>query len=151
MSKFAFSCRPATFVPYDSRARGALRDFGHDIPDHGYALYMQAFIAEKAKTIKRLHALGITPSKLPYRGAIMEDALFEMRVVDKRLMLKGGFSPESMARTFGPTDFRLVHKRRGPRGNFQIRGRFRAVNSENALFDPQFSPRMEGVRSWRTA
>jgi hypothetical protein len=111
MSKFAFSCRPATFAPYDKYARGALRDFGHKIPDHGYALYMQAFIAEKAKIIERLHNLGITPSKLPYRGKIMEDALFEMRVVDKRLMLYSGFPPERMARDFSPTDFRLVHKR----------------------------------------
>jgi hypothetical protein len=111
MSKFAFSCSPTTFAPYDYYGRCGLRELGHHIPDHEYALYMQAFIVEKANIIKRLHKSGITPSKLPYRRKIMEDALFEMRVVDKRLMLYGGFPPDAMAGDFSPRDFPSVHKR----------------------------------------
>lgn len=97
MSKFAFSCSPATFAPYDKYGRLGLRKLGHNIPEHEYALYMQAFIAEKEKIIKRLHKSGITPSKLPYPGKIMkDDAILEMRVVDKRLMLYGGFPRDAM-------------------------------------------------------
>jgi hypothetical protein len=64
-----------------------------------------AFNAEKKATIERLYARGIKASNLPYRGQIMDDKLFEMRVADRRLMLHGGFSPNYMVRDYTNSDF----------------------------------------------
>jgi hypothetical protein len=105
ISKFAFSCRPLIFVPYDRRARSAFRRSGYKISDHAYSAYMGAFNAEKKTTIERLYARGIKASNLPYRGQIMDDELFEMRVADRRLMLQGGFSPNYMVRDYTNSDF----------------------------------------------
>jgi len=105
ISKFAFSCRPKIFVPYDRRARCALRRSGYKIPDHAYGVYMEAFNAEKKRTIERLYAHGIRASNLPYQGQTMNDELFEMRVADRCLMLHGGFSASYMTRDYSQSDF----------------------------------------------
>jgi hypothetical protein len=52
ISKFAFSCYPTMYVPYDSTARKGLSNLGHQIPGHAYVLYVRAFHAEKTKIVE---------------------------------------------------------------------------------------------------
>ena len=106
VSKFAFSCRPELFSPYDRLARAALHKSGYTIHAHDYRGYMQAFDAERKEFAEKARKSGITARVLVYRNQrMMEQHLFEMRACDKRLMLLGGFSEERMAQSVQEGDF----------------------------------------------
>jgi len=102
MSKFAFSCCPTIYAPYDRRARSALRVLHFVVPDHNYGPYMGAFTAVResvAAALVDIHItleavmddLGINQGNYPPNQPPMDQALFEMRTTDKFLMLLGGF------------------------------------------------------------
>ncbi len=105
VSKFAFALRPNTFVPYDSKVRGALRHVGHAIHDHHYCDYLRAFRIEQEKIAERCRAAGLSPAKLRYKGKTIDNALFDARLADKRLMLEGGFPASRMKRDYKLNDF----------------------------------------------
>jgi hypothetical protein len=105
ISKFAFNLRPDRFVPYDSRVRAALKRMKYKIKDHYYCEYLDAFRKETGTIVNRCRAAGLTPAKLRYQGKIMDDALFETRLADKRLMLEGSFSASKMKRDYTLNDF----------------------------------------------
>lgn len=93
LSKYAFSCNPRIFVPYDRRARDALRKvMGHKLKDGDYIAYMKAFEAAKEEVVSRLTSIGVTSDTFSVCGRKLDKALFELRATDKRLMLAGGFS-----------------------------------------------------------
>jgi hypothetical protein len=96
ISKLGLSMLPEVFVPYDSTVRKALKRSGHKVPKHGYARYMAFVLAEKPAFVRTLAEKGLTAIMLG--AGEMSQSLFEMRALDKRLMLKGGFSPKAMAR-----------------------------------------------------
>jgi hypothetical protein len=96
ISKFGLTMSPEIFVPYDSRVRKALKLLGHKIPEHGYVKYMTAVLAEKPAFLRTFDEKGLTATRLG--AGEMSQSLFEMRALDKRLMLEGGFSPKLMAR-----------------------------------------------------
>jgi hypothetical protein len=49
MWKFAFSCNPKTFAPYDRRACAGLRKLGYKFKDHDYVSYMERFLLRKRR------------------------------------------------------------------------------------------------------
>jgi hypothetical protein len=109
LSKYAFSCNPRVFVPYDRRARDALRKvLGHKFKDGDYIAYMKAFEAAKEKVVSRLTSIGVTSDTFSVCGRRLDKALFELRATDKRLMLAGGFSAKTMLNECEKLDQDLV-------------------------------------------
>ncbi len=96
ISKLGLAMLPEIFIPYDSTVRKALKQSGHKVPEHSYVRYMSLVLAEKPAFVRALAEKELTAIKLG--AGEMSQSLFEMRALDKRLMLKGGFSPEGMAR-----------------------------------------------------
>jgi hypothetical protein len=96
-SKYAFSCNPRIFVPYDKRGRDGLREvWQHKFKDGDYIAYMNAFDAAKVEVVSRLASIGVTSDTFSISGRKLDKALFELRVTDKRLMLAGGFNAGTM-------------------------------------------------------
>lgn len=91
LSKLALLMRPLVFIPYDTRVRAALQIAGNGVPDHNYTAYMVAVLSEKPGFDQTLKNKNLSVTSLGASG--MSQALFEMRALDKRLMLTGGFSP----------------------------------------------------------
>ncbi len=98
VSKFAFSCCPAIFLPYDRRARTALREMKYKIDDHDYYSYMEAFKEQIKVTTKAMDEQDIYYHNFTYNNKTMSKKLFYRRVADKLLMLRGGFSRDRMVR-----------------------------------------------------
>jgi hypothetical protein len=96
ISKLGLAMLPEVFVPYDSTVCEALRRSGHKIRKHFYVRYMMVVMAEKPAFVETLAEKGLFAIRLG--AGDMSQRLFEMRALDKRLMLKGGFSPKAMAR-----------------------------------------------------
>jgi hypothetical protein len=105
ISKFAFMLRPDRFLPYDARVRRALRQLEHRVKDHHYCEYLRAFRIEQEKIAERCRAAGLSPGKLRYQGKTLDNALFDARLTDKRLMLQGGFSASRMKNDYKLNDF----------------------------------------------
>jgi hypothetical protein len=70
VSKFAFSCSPTAFVPYDRFGRGQL-----GTPEHDYVAYIKAFCRQQAIVEQQLQEfirpdgqLGLTAQNLPLRN-----------------------------------------------------------------------------------
>jgi hypothetical protein len=96
LSKLGHAVSPSVFIPYDSRVQMALRAVGKSIRAHHYCDYMQAVLSEKPASDQELKRRNLTVESLNVSG--MTQALFEMRALDKWLMLRGGFSAARMAR-----------------------------------------------------
>lgn len=92
LSKLALVICPEIFIPYDARAREALQG----IREHAYCDYMAAVLAEKPAFDQALRDKKLTAARLDANG--MSQPLFEMRALDKRLMLRGGFNPATIER-----------------------------------------------------
>jgi hypothetical protein len=95
VSKFAFSCCPTVFVPYDRIVRGQLRT-----PDHDYLAYKSAFSRnqanveqELAKFIRPSRQVGLAAENLPFNGKSMDQRVFVARTTDWYLLLQGAFDP----------------------------------------------------------
>ncbi len=95
VSKFAFSCSPTTFVPFDNIVRGEL-----GTPEHNYLAYRDAFNQRQANIKQQLGAfirpcgqVGLAARNLPLNGDVMNQQLFVARTTDWYLLLRGGFDP----------------------------------------------------------
>ena len=95
VSKFAFSCCPTTFVPYDRIVRGQLRTLDHD-----YVAYKQAFSKTQAdierklkKFIRPSGEVGLTSQNLAVDGRSMDQRVFLARITDWYLLLQGRYDP----------------------------------------------------------
>jgi hypothetical protein len=96
LSKLGHAVSPSVFIPYDSRVQKALRAVGKGVRAHNNRDYMQAVLSEKAAFDQELRRRGLAADTLKARG--MTQALFEMRALDKWLMLRAGFSASRMER-----------------------------------------------------
>jgi hypothetical protein len=92
LSKLALVICPEVFIPYDARARAALQG----VREHAYCDYMEAVLSEKCAFDRALRDKNLTAARLDPDG--MSQSLFEMRALDKRLMLRGGFNPATIER-----------------------------------------------------
>ena len=92
LTKLALVICPEVFIPYDARARAAL----NGVQEHAYCDYMEAVLSEKPAFDRALRDKNLTAAKLDANG--MSQSLFEMRALDKRLMLRGGFNPATIER-----------------------------------------------------
>jgi hypothetical protein len=90
VSKFAFSCCPTTFVPYDNLTRTTLKARGHRVPNHNYVAYMNAFLYEKEVIANDLAGQHINAACFRCHGDIMPQPLFELRTADWYLLLATG-------------------------------------------------------------
>ncbi len=95
VSKFAFSCCPRTFAPYDRLGRRQLGTHEHD-----YVAYMDAFAQQRAIVDQQLRELvrpngqvGFTAQNLPLNGESMDYPLFLARTTDWYLLLQSQFDP----------------------------------------------------------
>jgi hypothetical protein len=95
VSKFAFSCCPTTFVPYDRFGRGQL-----GTPEHDYVAYISAFFQQQAIVEQQLREftrpdgqVGLTAQNLPSNGNNMDQPLFLARTTDWYLLLQPQFDP----------------------------------------------------------
>jgi hypothetical protein len=105
ISKFAFTLRPESFVPYDRRVRGALNALGYRVKAHHYCDYLRGFRLAQETIVERCRATGLSPAKLRYQGKTLDNALFDARLAYKRLMLQGGFSASRMKKDYKLNDF----------------------------------------------
>ncbi|WP_404515549.1 hypothetical protein [Bradyrhizobium ottawaense] len=96
LSKLGHAVSPSVFVPYDSRVQKALRAAGKGVRAHNYSDYMQAVLSEKPAFDQELRRRGLGADNLKAAG--MTQSLFEMRALDKWLMLRGGFNASRMER-----------------------------------------------------
>jgi len=96
LSKLGHAVSPSVFIPYDSRVQKALRAVGKGVRAHNYCDYMQAVLSEKPAFDQELRRRGLAADTLKATG--MTQSLFEMRALDKWLMLRGGFSASRMER-----------------------------------------------------
>ena len=106
ISKFAFSCQPLAYVPYDSRGLAGLRALEFNVGDHDYVEYARCFTQIKPQIVSAVTKAGIRASRLKYCGQTLEQDVFEQRAVDKRLMLYGRFPPDDMAKAYWDCDFK---------------------------------------------
>ena len=97
LSKLGMALRPELFIPYDKRVRRALKNAGRKVREHCYSDYMAAVMSEKPAFLEVLKMKNLSINSLGAEG-LMSQSLFELRGLDKRLMLKGKFSPDRMAR-----------------------------------------------------
>lgn len=99
VSKFAFSLRPESIVPYDRRARLGLSEmFGCRLADHDYPGYLTAFHRFSNDFSRHLDETGTTRALRSEWSPVMSETLFRMRASDKYVMLLGGFPVERMNR-----------------------------------------------------
>lgn len=96
LSKLAHAVCPLVFIPYDRRVRSALKLAGKGVQAHRYCDYMQSVLSEKPAFDQELRRRGLSAASLKAAG--MTQILFEMRALDKWLMLRGGFSFARMQR-----------------------------------------------------
>jgi hypothetical protein len=96
LSKLAHAVNPEIFVPYDHRVRKALREIDKGVRAHHYRDYMAAVLSEKPGFVQELKRRKLSAESLNAKN--MSQPLFEMRALDKWLMLCGGFSPVRMER-----------------------------------------------------
>lgn len=96
LSKLGHAVSPIVFIPYDSRVQKALRSSGKGIRAHCYFDYMQAVLSEMPALQRELTQRGLSAQTLNATG--MSQELFELRALDKWLMLRGGFSTAMMSR-----------------------------------------------------
>lgn len=103
VSKFAFALNPVAFIPFDSRVREALVRLGHPQlkSPYSYVVYMKCVNHEREHFRTLLAADRFISSHIDrcmrqFRCAKSERKLLEMRVMDKALMLVGGFKPKRM-------------------------------------------------------
>jgi hypothetical protein len=94
LSKLAHAVSPLVFIPYDTRVRKALHAVGKGVRPHHYCDYMRAVLSEKPAFDQELQRRGLSIESLKAEG--MTQHLFEMRALDKWLMLRGGFSTARM-------------------------------------------------------
>jgi hypothetical protein len=99
LSKLALAICPLVFIPYDTRVRKALGSIGKGVKAHHYRDYMQAVLSEKPAFDRMLRERNLSAQSLNATG--MSQALFELRALDKWMMLRGEFSPAAMARDIG--------------------------------------------------
>jgi hypothetical protein len=99
LSKLALAICPLVFIPYDSKVQETLRRAGKRIQGHHYVDYMSAVLSEKAGLDHILRERGLSAHSLNAVG--MSHVLFELRVLDKWLMLRGGFDRNTMMRELG--------------------------------------------------
>ena len=90
VSKFAFSCCPTTFVPYDSLVHGQL-----GTREHKYVEYMHNFSERKKSIDQQLREfkldgqVGLSARNLPLKNeTIMDQPLFLTRITDWYLLLR---------------------------------------------------------------
>jgi hypothetical protein len=97
LSKLGLAVHPELFIPYDGRVFRALKGRGARVQRHIYSDYMTAVFAQKPAFLSTLNEKNLSSGSL---GAadIMSQHLFELRALDKRLMLAGGFDKERMLR-----------------------------------------------------
>jgi len=95
VSKFAFSCSPVTFTPYDRIVRGQFGTSPHD-----YLAYRNAFAQQQVNIEQQLGAftrpggqVGLAAQDLPLNGNVMNQQLFVVRTTDWYLLLQGRFDP----------------------------------------------------------
>jgi hypothetical protein len=95
VSKFAFSCCPTTFAPYDRIGRGQL-----GTPEHDYVAYIDAFSGKQTIVEQELREfirpdgkVGLTAQNLPLNGNSMDQPLFLARTTDWYLLLQPQFDP----------------------------------------------------------
>jgi len=95
VSKFAFSCCPTTFVPYDRLGRGQL-----GTPEHDYVAYINAFCRQRTIVEQQLREfirpdgqVGLAAQNLPLNGDSMDEPLFLARTTDWYLLLQPQFDP----------------------------------------------------------
>jgi hypothetical protein len=95
VSKFAFSCSPAVFVPYDRIARGGL-----GTPEHNYLAFRNAFAQQQANIEQQLATfirpggrVGLAAENLLLNGHDMNQRVFVARTTDWYLLLQGGYDP----------------------------------------------------------
>jgi hypothetical protein len=96
LSKLAHAVSPMVFVPYDHRVRKALRIIDKGIRAHHYRDYMAAVLSEKPAFVRELQRRRLSAESL--KATDMSQSLFEMRALDKWLMLCGGFNAARMER-----------------------------------------------------
>jgi hypothetical protein len=96
LSKLGHAVSPSVFIPYDSRVQKALRAVKKGVRAHHYCDYMRAVLSEKPAFDQELRRRGLSTESL--KASVMTQALFEMRALDKWLMLRGGFSAARMER-----------------------------------------------------
>jgi hypothetical protein len=94
LSKLGHAVSPLVFIPYDRRVRIALRKCGKGVRAHQYRDYMQAVLSEKSSFVRKLQDRGLSAQSL--NASSMSQPLFELRALDKWLMLCGGFSKDLM-------------------------------------------------------
>ena len=98
ISKFAFSLRPETLVPYDKRARSGIRSaIGAKVIEHDYVDYMKKFntyILPAAGEALDKH--NISNKLIEDWQPIMTKELFVRRTADKLFMVLGGFDPKNL-------------------------------------------------------
>jgi hypothetical protein len=113
VSKYAFAAKPWEYVPYDNRVRQGLSGLMLPVVEHDYADYrrqlkayedtgpvqaaLSSLFANSSGAL--LHALAQQPNlaigKQVAPGIITRE-LLTMRIVDKQLMLEGGFDPDKL-------------------------------------------------------
>ena len=96
LSKLGLAIRPEIFIPYDSRVNEALAKVGKRVAAHAYGEYMLAVLSEKPVFDQALQNKALSAASLGAED--MSQSLFEMRALDKRLMLRGGFNPATLER-----------------------------------------------------
>lgn len=96
LSKLAHAVSPEVFVPYDHRVRKALRQIDKGVRAHHYRDYMAAVLSEKPAFVQELKRRRLSAESLKAKD--MSQPLFEMRALDKWLMLCGGFNSVRMER-----------------------------------------------------
>jgi len=104
VSKYAYSCAPRAFSPYDRFARGQLQT-----RDHDYVGYSQAFTQRKFDIRNQLAAfvrpdggVGLSAQNLPVDGRAMNEDIFVARTTDWFLLLQGGFDDTKWPAWRGP-------------------------------------------------
>jgi hypothetical protein len=95
LSKLGLAICPEIFIPYDTRVREALRLAGKRVGEHAYGDYMAAVLSEKPAFDEVLRHKNFSAVSL--NASEMSQSLFELRALDKRLMLRGGFSAATMS------------------------------------------------------
>jgi hypothetical protein len=101
LSKLGLALHPERFIPYDSTVRQALVRDGLKVRDHDYRHYISAVLSKKPNFVEALKVKNLSARSLNAED-LMSEAVFELRALDKRLMLAGGFNAERMIRDLNP-------------------------------------------------
>ena len=98
VSKFAFCLRPEIIVPYDTKARGALKEM-YGTMHNDYSSYSNTVLKFKNEVDNELDMSGILKKHKLLWEPVMSESLFRIRTCDKLMMLNGGFPPALMERS----------------------------------------------------